>query len=303
MKKIIPFLFVAFSILLSNPAKAHTYHPFPDSNAMWNIDYVFNCIGVSHDIYSIVISGDTVINSQTYHKLSTSYVQILSTGSCGDRPAGYKGAIRQDIINKKVFIIPPTLTDEQLLYDFNMKVGDTVKGFIETYGLSVETVISIDSILVGSNYHKRWLINSAASIYFIEGIGSTYGLLEYSPGNSAGFPEFSITCFQKDGQSLYPSTATNCQLINSVESFEDISNRLTISPNPFNLTTLISLNQSYHNIALTIYDIQGKLILQNQYTDCNQIQLNRNQLSNGLYFLKLTLDDKWVEAQKIVVSD
>ena len=84
---------------------------------------------------------------------------------------------------------------------------------------------------------------------------------------------------------------------------ENISSIHNISPNPFSQSTQISLNQSYHNIALAVYDIQGKLVAQQQYKDCSQIQLNRNQLSNGLYFLKLTLDDKTAEGRKVVISD
>jgi hypothetical protein len=33
------------------------------------------------------------------------------------------------------------------------------------------------------------------------------------------------------------------------------------------------------------------------------LQLNRNGLNSGLYFLKLTLDDRWVETGKVVVTD
>jgi len=76
-----------------------------------------------------------------------------------------------------------------------------------------------------------------------------------------------------------------------------------VSPNPFSTSTQISFDKTYPNIALSLYDLQGKLLLQNHYTDCNQITLHRNQLSNGLYFLKLIIDDKQIETRKIVISD
>ena len=79
--------------------------------------------------------------------------------------------------------------------------------------------------------------------------------------------------------------------------------RMRIYPNPYNYSTQIILNQTYHNIALAVYDIQGKQVAQQQYADCDKIQLSRNQLSNGLYFLKLTLDDKEVETGKMVISE
>jgi hypothetical protein len=80
-------------------------------------------------------------------------------------------------------------------------------------------------------------------------------------------------------------------------------NIISISPNPFSQSTQITLNQSYHSIALAVYDSQGKQVAQQQYADCDKIQFNRNQLSNGLYFLKLTLDDKALETGKIVISE
>ena len=73
---------------------------------------------------------------------------------------------------------------------------------------------------------------------------------------------------------------------------------LNISPNPFSHSTQITLNETYQNIALTVYDMQGKQVAQQHYTNCSQIQLYRNQLTNGLYFVKLTLDDKAVETVK-----
>ncbi len=81
------------------------------------------------------------------------------------------------------------------------------------------------------------------------------------------------------------------------------NNNITISPNPFSTNTQITLSQTYHTISLSVYDIQGKLVAQNQYADCDKIQLNRNTLTNGMYFLKLIMDDKEITTGKIVVSD
>jgi hypothetical protein len=84
---------------------------------------------------------------------------------------------------------------------------------------------------------------------------------------------------------------------------KNIESKITISPNPFTTSTQITLYKTYHNIFLSVYDIQGKLMLQKQYADCNRIQLNRNGLNNGMYFMKLTLDERWVETAKIIISE
>ena len=81
------------------------------------------------------------------------------------------------------------------------------------------------------------------------------------------------------------------------------NNNLIISPNPFTTTTQITLPQTCHHIALEVYDIHGKRLSQQDYYDCSQIQFNRIGLNNGMYFVKLTMDEKWVETAKVMVSE
>ncbi len=88
-----------------------------------------------------------------------------------------------------------------------------------------------------------------------------------------------------------------------INETEKPNNSINVSPNPFTTSAQITFNQTYKTIALEVYDIEGKLLLQNRYADCKQIQLNRDNLNNGLYFLKLTLDDKAMETRKVVVSE
>jgi hypothetical protein len=90
--------------------------------------------------------------------------------------------------------------------------------------------------------------------------------------------------------------------IGGINDFNDFST-FYVSPNPFRHSTQITLPQTCHHIALEVYDIQGKLIEENHYSDCSQIQLNRNGLNDGMYFLKMTLDEKQVVTGKIVVGE
>ncbi len=287
--KIFSLVILFFATFYSN-AQTSVYHPFPDSAAVWNIHYdqFFCAFGYGNENYSITFSGDTQINSQAYHKLNTPFVQSLSTGNCPSVVmAGYRGAIRQDSINKKVYFIPPANLTEQLLYDFNMQVGDTVRGYIETNAPTPDTVIAIDSVLVGSSYRKRWEINSWYNIYFIEGIGSTYGLIVPSMGYVTDQPSYTISCFQQNAQTLYPNTTSNCQVIDNVNSTIIISDQVIVFPNPSNGFFTIDIGKmEIEEIRLT--DLLGHLIL--QLKTPGQTKFNIDNLQSGTYIL--TIIDK-----------
>ncbi len=302
MKK---YLFIIFALLtLSSRSQTSVYHPMPDSSSVWNFQRDVSCSSVFWytNNFSITISGDTIISSQTYHKLlKPFFTQFSNSTSCtGGESVGYLGAFRQETINKKVFFIQPYDSLEMLLYDFNMQVGDTVKGYIEQFASQKDTVISIDSILVGSDYRKMWKINQDYNIFFIEGIGSTNGLIEPSMAGLIGnFGSVGLTCFQQNGQSLYPDTSSNCELITSTNHTDYISNQINIYPNPSNGSFTIDFDKA--NIKeFRLHDLFGNLILCNQ--TITQFKISIDNLRSGMYILTLIDEDNRMTNRKIISS-
>jgi len=293
-------LFCATLLTIFANGQTSVYHHFPDSNAVWNFNFILYCMyGTANQDYSIMISGDTLINSQTYHKLTTPFVQSFSTGTCDEILTGYKGAIRQDTTNRKVFYIPPNNLTEQLLYDFNMQVGDTVQGYIEGYAYEPDIVQSIDSVLVGNNYRKRWNINTCYNIHFIEGIGSTYGLIQQSPGCITDHADYSITCFQQNGQSLHPDTTSNCQLITSVNTFNPTSNQVKVFPNPSNGFFTVDFDQPLNITEIQVIDMLGNIV--NRQKTNNKKTINIDNLLGGTYILTVFDKDNKI-INRIIIS-
>ena len=311
MKKLL-LLSLTLMLLFSNLqtfGQTSAYHPFPDSNAVWNIHFSITCYWngtMGNNFYSIAISEDTLINGQVYHKLTTPFVQYYSTGLCGgELPVGYRGAIRQDTTNRKVFYVPPSNTIELLLYDFTLQVGDTVTGYIESNINEPDIVQSIDSVLVGSTYRKRWNINPSYNIHFIEGIGSTYGLIQQSPGDITDFPDYEITCFQVNEQTLYPDTTTSCQLIVSVNTIESCSYQVLASPNPareivnFEFGNIQNLQQA----QLRCYDVFGSLLHSEPIVqDQKEVVLDISSWPSGMYVAVVYRNGGVVGRSKFVVE-
>jgi hypothetical protein len=308
MKKVLFFLAILFISLTTVKGQTNIYHPFPTHDAIWRQFSGYSPIP-NYVAYEYLIAGDTNISSKIYHKLtriSANYAITLTgmpdLNNLGATYQSYYGAFREDTILKKVFYMPYWNPNEQLLYDFNLQLGDTLSGVNHgnhTY------VGAVDSILIGTDYRRRLgivceLFSNYPYVYLIEGIGSTSGLVEPI---DIPFEGYSILyCFTQNEIHLYQSSDMNstCDFLSVNEN--ESNKYFSISPNPFSQSTQITLNQNYHSIALAVYDIQGKQVAQQQYKDCDKIQLNRNQLSNGLYFLKLTLDDKEVETGKVIIS-
>lgn len=90
--------------------------------------------------------------------------------------------IRQDPETGKVYGIRWRDTVERLLYDFNLSIGDTVRIWPADGSDGGDLVVDeIDTVKMGGVYRKRLLLygimGSGLHEYWIEGIGSTYGLL------------------------------------------------------------------------------------------------------------------------------
>jgi hypothetical protein len=91
----------------------------------------------------------------------------------------------QDTAQKKVWIYVPSTNSDTIFLDFNLNVGDTINGrneyWAEQLGLSAVTfVTSIDSVLIGTQYRKRYNYSyngfNGFNNSMIEGIGPTHGL-------------------------------------------------------------------------------------------------------------------------------
>ncbi len=285
MKKSLFILFFLFSVA-SIDAQTNTFPVFPEGNAVWNFnltEFYFGNGCLIEEQYSIVMEGDSLINNIKYHKLFIPYV-LSNTVGCDDSSyitAAYKGAVRVDSVNKKVFYIPPTKNSEELLYDFTLEVGDTLKGYFSSN--PTNTVQAIDSVLVDSIYRKRWLIDDAycdGAAYIIEGIGCTFGLVEaIPPCHINDMARIKLECYQ-DNQHTY-NTNGSCQIITALEKRKNSRPNFNIFPNPTAGAVQI---ESAENIRyISVYNLQGQKVQeinpQNRSWDLPQ--------EEGLYFIRM----------------
>jgi len=287
MKKSVLLFFLMLT--LNGHGQTSVYHPFPESNATWNVEWN-NGWSVCIEDFSYTFSGDTVIANVTYHKINTPSIQNL--GICNTiQQEGYKGCIRQDTSSRKIYYVAPDSAAEELLYDFNLQVGDSVQGFLRFNCFTITlAVIDIDSILIGTNYRKRWTTGTAIPYnpynHIIEGIGFETGLLQQCPESQTDIPFFSLLCFEQDGITLYPDTLTNCHLIDGIKNLLSAS-QTEVFPNPFSHFLNVK-SKSNQPLKIFLYDISMRKLQQQIFV--NDAILNTETLSKGIYIYEIRND-------------
>lgn len=326
MKKLLStFLFLG--VYLNSYSQTNVYHEFPTSDAIWreySYQYQFQSSDHSCSDYQNVIDGDTLAGSFTYHKIRSS-CKYYASPYCGYPPSMYTpsyfnyylGAFREDTANRKVYFIPSDSISESLLYDFNLNLGDTLpitytnNDHNDINSPTTNIVTSVDSVLIGNEYRKRFEISAynwggsfAPYVYLIEGIGSTFGLLGWLRPDPEVPMGSTLLCFKQNGLTVFPDSNYQCDIVSSINENEIKSEPvIQIFPNPFNFTTEISFDKTYKTIDLTIFDLQGKITKNETCNNSNKINLDRLELENGFYFLRITLDKKVIETEKIIILD
>lgn len=320
-KQLLIILFFVYSTGVE--AQSWVYHPFPTDSAKWredNGDVLCNCCSD----YELTNNGDTVISAMVYHKLkyaganhsmpNTAYVSGGYWGCWGgsnnlnylfhNSGFSYGGAYREDVLAKKVYYIEPGQTADTLLYDFNLSIGDTLPPSYVNDTNSVTTaclnvVSSIDSVLVGGSYHKRFSISnlidmSADTVFLIEGVGSTTGLL-YLIGNQFE-RKGELLCFSVNDSVLFPSSVISCASYNvGVGEINEPESYVSIFPNPTNGKFQIKTEAEINSIE--VLDVFGRRIL---YSESNQTEINISNFINGIYFVRMIDSDENRITKKII---
>ena len=263
MKKTILLI---ISIIAYSYLSANRYFPLINETSEWGIlytsyPYEFQMAKTTVDeVY--VITGDTAIDGKDYKKI------CLRTGTKTNPVYYFRGAIREE--NRKVFYIgngyntytggsgpynAPALknclftdanySDEILLYDFSAKAGDEL--MMGYFGHC--KVLSVDSVLVGNSYRRRWRLNNNDDI--VEGIGSTRQSLLYwvtpIPLCSSYFTSWQFSYFTENGQTLYktPSPAPAYQSV--------YSNRKAYYSSPMGFVQTIYMDSVRYNMSDSVF--------------------------------------------------
>ena len=213
---------------------------------------------------------------------------------------------REDTVAGKVYIKYPSGmhvdTNEQVLYDYNWRVGDTVRTFTSGIGATVSWVYQMDSTQINGICYKVWHFTGDARYNVIEGLGCTNGLnypmFPYPPFEDSR----QLICFRDQYGSyplsnpvsswgmlgdLYFDNFFSCNP--SVLGIDKTSSQdVSISPNPITHDTKITFSKLISSGTLTISNILGQHIVDCSFTNRSEFPIGDLINLKGIYIYRIT---------------
>jgi len=278
---------LAFVLALVGNTSAQYASTLTDGNAWLGRVYGW---GVTD--YQYVINGDSMTNNTFYKKLYGSY--DLTTSNI------FVGLLREEVETGKVYRYDGD-GGEQLLYNYSLEVGESDS--IYAMGMEYEvTIESIETITVdGTPRKKLYFTDAGRPAFWIEGIGSNYGINDPALGFSADYDPI-VYCFYTHNDLVW-TTATDdfqCEMVLSVHNYKT-EYHIEVWPNPFTDNISFALLGYVANGTATITSSTGKLVKQQSIPSFRSPRwLNLSDLESGIYLLTITTNEGAIQTKRIV---
>lgn len=302
MKNSIGLLFLL--LFSGNNLLSQAYQKMIETGNRWNyIDYPPTISGGQYDgsyrmTYSCWISSDTIIGQTRYKNLMCDAITYERTRTY------YAGALREDTVNKQVFIkLPGTGGDEQLAFTFNHAIGDTLR--IDSFDNSqkrIRYLNAIDTVDIGDKRLRRFEICDAYyknnfkttpyyifTDYWIEGVGSLKRMPDqlispyWWPEDNVEEP--ALLCFWQKDEQIYKNPAYDSCVYTSPYSSvnKNIRNHegIILYPNP--VSGLLHVACAEPLLKIELLDMEGRL-LRTTLRD----EVDVSNLKEGIYFIQVT---------------
>jgi hypothetical protein len=292
--------FLLFFGLLFNANSFGQSIPFPQPGMEQGDVYVGNWTMPGTPNASIIYLKDTVINSQTYSHFQNKFNSDFYTWQLG-------GKIYFDWANGDGSLVGYY----DLLYDFNLSIGDTF--YVNPLAWGNHTIVDTTYMITLLNGQQRKYIRlhdiSSPSIIFqwIDGIGDIEnGFLVYNDFEG-GHTQF--VCAKDSSGMLLTNLVYNydCDslIANKTTSVHEIEikNHSTVYPNPFISSSTLEMDPKViiQNLKFQMTDVFGRKVQELKITE-SKLQIERGSLPNGIYFYKITSEGIIISTGKLVTE-
>jgi hypothetical protein len=300
--------------LFTHFLQAQAYQPLLVDGRTWDT-YVSSSFCFYNPCYGwqYLVDGDTIISNLTYKKIYAKAFTSNDTSGFLIPPleVNANGSLvsfmREDIFEQKVYTRLSdefnSDTSEYLVYDFALKIGDTLNlAYLDSVDAVVDTIL-FEMITDGTFRRKiifepnNTLNYSDDYMHYIEGVGGT-GELPF-PFTYVFEVAAYTTCIKENGRELYDFTGGegstySCDAVTSTQK-RLAADLISIFPNPVQDYLTI---QSDQRLNTKLYNLSGSLLTEARLTVGDNL-ISLKNLPTGIYFLALYDKSGYVGTRKI----
>ena len=188
----------------------------------------------------------------------------------------------------------PYLGVDTLLYDYSLQPGDYLPHCFNSYNSSIDSdfVNTIDSVLIGNSYRKRFNIaqnksSPTGNASIIEGIGSSMGLMEpiFFDNHYATY----LDCYSDSSVSIGGAPCQKFYV--GVPAIRKTESIISVNPNPSNgVFTLVCHSELSEESqpVIKVYNVFGELILNETLHHTQGYNpINLTGQPNGIYLYRV----------------
>ena len=245
-----------------------------DTNNVWS---TVECLaGGACGTTVVTFGSDTLINSILYKK-------VLETTDSVNYSNSFITAAREDTSAHKVYFYGG---NEFLAYDFSLQQGDT---FYNSWGWNYLVLMTDSITLLNGEKRKRIYLDSPYQEVWIEGIGSSFGVLAPNFYDHTADLLSNLNCYKENDTLKYANpNYPDCYYVST--GIFNVSGNIeyTVSPMPFSSQAKITFkNPAREILSLKIYDPEGRLVNCIPNISGNEIQIERGGMKEGIYYFDL----------------
>ncbi len=249
-----------------------------NATSQWK-EHEFGVFAIPSLHYRLYMKGDTTWDGKIYHKIWEEGINELPPQLGGNEILDRLHCLLREE-DAKFYAIFESQNKEQLLYDFDLNVGDIVY-----FNSPYQVVDSITTFKFGTETRKKFHLSSqkflAKYSYLLEGIGSEVGV---SPDYNLFEGGKSLLCYLQNNN-YYETWGNSCTLV-ATETL-DTETYFKCYPNPANDVLHLDFDASStapHFIQL--YNALGQLVL-SKTSDATTPTLDVSTLPRGMYVVKV----------------
>jgi len=286
-----------FFLLAGLNNKAHAYKKMLGDTTTWKVLYFWS------GTFEIICHGDTIINSKNY--------KILHYDDPDDINPTRLFFLREDSLEKRVWVLPQDSVNEKILYDFSLDIGDSIyldfhpanEFYFPSGWYYVESITNYN--LISSTVNKFTLYqksNPVYKVYWLEGVGNTYSpIYTLEQKIEPNYPE--VLCMFQDSEDIYRHpTWDTCSYFNTSANFDLTKEKMVdIYPNPNSGKFVLKIElQRKTEFQIQLTSNTGQIIYsESVVASFYKKEIDFSGYAKGVYALKV-VSDGGVVTKKVI---